>query len=208
MYAYKDLLELAGLTTRVYTLISTLHALPPVRDFVVDENQIALDGVSICVPERSVRSGSEKAAEILFDEEFDKLGLGGTDGSLMDPLKLVVKRGEHLMITGPVRVCFLSVITRHADRLSRPQNGVGKTAIARVLAGLWEAVGGQLRRPSRGVKGLFVVPQRAYMVVGTLRDQLRLYSLLLLTCMGINLNLFQNHLPTHVYAIPQGWWHR
>lgn len=48
---------------------------------------------------------------------------------------------------------------------------MGKTAIARVLAGLWEAVGGQLRRPSRGVKGLFVVPQRAYMVVGTLRDQ-------------------------------------
>lgn len=50
---------------------------------------------------------------------------------------------------------------------------MGKTAIARVLAGLWEAVGGQLRRPARGLKGLFVVPQRAYMVVGTLRDQLR-----------------------------------
>lgn len=41
-----------------------------------------------------------------------------------------------------------------------------------MLGGLWEAIGGQVRRPARGVNGLFVVPQRAYMVVGTLRDQL------------------------------------
>ncbi|KAF5334773.1 hypothetical protein D9611_012974 [Ephemerocybe angulata] len=31
MYAYKDLLELAGLTTRIYTLVSTLHQLPPLE---------------------------------------------------------------------------------------------------------------------------------------------------------------------------------
>lgn len=124
MYAYKDLLELAGLTTRVYTLISTLHALPPVRDFVPDEDQIALDGVSICVPERTARSGAEGQSgsgsgsgrnEVLFDgdEDFEKLGLSGTsgagsmDGSLMVPLKLVIKHGEHLMITGPVSYIFL-----------------------------------------------------------------------------------------------------
>lgn len=92
MYAYKDVLELAGLTTRVYTLISTLHALPPVRDFVVDEDKIALDRVRICVPERTVRG----------DDSDDKLGLSGTDGSLVEPLILVIKRGQHLMITGPV----------------------------------------------------------------------------------------------------------
>jgi len=51
------------------------------------------------------------------------------------------------------------------------QNGVGKTAIARVLAGLWQGEGRSVERPERGVKGVFVVPQRAYMVVGTLRDQ-------------------------------------
>ncbi|KAG8899648.1 hypothetical protein FRC01_010426, partial [Tulasnella sp. 417] len=49
---------------------------------------------------------------------------------------------------------------------------VGKTAIARVLAGLWKADGGEIERPERGEKGVFVVPQRAYMVVGTLRDQI------------------------------------
>lgn len=105
MYAYKDLLELAGLTTRVYTLISTLHALPPVREFTVKEDEIAFDGVSICVPERTLRNGgTEKSAQFSLDDADDEnLGLGGTDGSLMDPLRLVIKRGEHLMITGPVR---------------------------------------------------------------------------------------------------------
>lgn len=105
MYAYKDVLELAGLTTRVYTLISTLHALPPIRDFAVDEDQIAFDGVSVCIPERTIHN--EKTTDVLFDEDGDKLGLSGTDGSLMDPLKLVIKQGEHLMITGPVCQCLM-----------------------------------------------------------------------------------------------------
>ncbi|KAH9910508.1 P-loop containing nucleoside triphosphate hydrolase protein [Amylocystis lapponica] len=51
-------------------------------------------------------------------------------------------------------------------------NGVGKTAVARVLAGLWAAQGGgEVRRPA-GRQGVFVVPQRAYMVTGTLLDQI------------------------------------
>lgn len=111
MYAYKDLLELAGLTTRVYTLISTLHALPPVRDFVVDGNKIALDGVSICVPERTVRADKH---DVLDDSE-EQLGLSGTEGSLVEPLRLVIKRGEHLMITGPV--CSYQFLAIRATRV-------------------------------------------------------------------------------------------
>lgn len=51
------------------------------------------------------------------------------------------------------------------------QNGVGKTAIARVLAGLWAPESGTVSRPERGYNGVFVVPQRAYMVTGSLKDQ-------------------------------------
>jgi len=145
MYAYKDLLELAGLTTRVYTLLSTLHALPAIKDFV-ESDHIELNDVGISIPERKVRGAN------LFESEDSSSRNHGLGGSLMEPLKVVISAGDHLMITGP--------------------NGVGKTAIARVLAGLWESDGGVLRRPARGVSGLFVVPQKAYMVVGTLRDQI------------------------------------
>jgi hypothetical protein len=48
---------------------------------------------------------------------------------------------------------------------------VGKTAIARVLAGLWAVEDGKIIRPERGFNGVFVVPQRAYMVTGSLLDQ-------------------------------------
>ena len=58
MYAYKDLLELAGLTTRVYTLVSTLHQLPPLPDSTEFEGKegseerecIKLTNVSVRVP--------------------------------------------------------------------------------------------------------------------------------------------------------------
>jgi ATP-binding cassette, subfamily D (ALD), peroxisomal long-chain fatty acid import protein len=48
-------------------------------------------------------------------------------------------------------------------------NGVGKTAVARVLAGLWAAQAGSVSLPS--ADDIFVVPQRAYMVAGSLLDQ-------------------------------------
>ena len=126
MYAYKDLLELAGLTTRLYSFLSTLHSLPPLpMPSGLDGDAVALRHVDVGIP--------------------------GDSLVLVRDVSLSLAPGEHLMITG--------------------SNGVGKTAVARVIAGLWAARGdGEVVRPE-GLKGVFVVPQRAYMVSGTLLDQ-------------------------------------
>ncbi|KAG5644365.1 hypothetical protein DXG03_008662 [Asterophora parasitica] len=151
MYAYKDLLELAGLTTRLYTLLSTLHSLPSLPAHEIEAaGDISLSNVDVVVPTYS---------QDTLDDESES-GLSDSSHSfppLVKNLSLALKDGDHLMITG--------------------SNGVGKTAVARVLAGLWAPQGleADVRRPKDGEDGrksVFVVPQRAYMVTGSLLDQI------------------------------------
>ncbi|KAJ7671532.1 ABC transporter transmembrane region 2-domain-containing protein [Mycena polygramma] len=149
MYAYKDLLELAGLTTRIYTLLSTLHNLPRLPSSEADVDSITLSHVDVGVPPLP----TTVVPEVELDDALS-LELQPTAGSslLVKDLSFAVKEGEHLMITG--------------------SNGVGKTAVARVLAGLWAPQGATptVERPHSN--NVFVVPQRAYMVAGSLLDQM------------------------------------
>lgn len=160
MYVYKDLLELAGLTTRLYTLLSTLHNLPqPVLPLNADQEKIALHNVDVGVPTvapafvaaASSESSDLHSSEISLSEAEELTASKAASAVLVKCLSFELQSGEHLMITG--------------------SNGVGKTAIARVLAGLWAAQGGGSVSRQQGKKGVFVVPQRAYMVTGTLLDQ-------------------------------------
>jgi ATP-binding cassette subfamily D (ALD) long-chain fatty acid import protein len=76
--------------------------------------------------------------------------MGGEE--LIDSLSFVVRPGDHLLVTGP--------------------NGVGKSAVARIVAGLWPVYRGLVSRPrSQGTDGIMFLPQRPYLSTGTLRDQ-------------------------------------
>ncbi|KAK7472556.1 ATP-binding cassette long-chain fatty acid transporter pxa1 [Stygiomarasmius scandens] len=211
MYAYKDILELKGVTSRVAGLITELYAVGHNAPEETDENEeqdvIELRNVDVGVP----GSGSKKAtreyvpppqsqsrassmsssvpvsirsshrdSQIFtledMEEDVEDYATGEEDLSPEEHLlvrnltfRLQAGEGEHLMITG--------------------SNGVGKTAVARVLAGLWRGLNegssspleldedeesGVVIRPKdkdERRKALMVVPQRAYMPAGSLLDQ-------------------------------------
>uniref|UniRef100_A0A8C6QS70 ATP-binding cassette, sub-family D member 3 n=1 Tax=Nannospalax galili TaxID=1026970 RepID=A0A8C6QS70_NANGA len=87
---------------------------------------------------------------INFLFRFDHVPLATPNGDvLIRDLSFEVRSGANVLICGP--------------------NGCGKSSLFRVLGELWPLFGGRLTKPERGK--LFYVPQRPYMTLGTLRDQ-------------------------------------
>ncbi|KAL8688814.1 MAG: hypothetical protein Q9218_005365 [Villophora microphyllina] len=150
MYSLKDLSELAGYTSRVYSLISTLHrvhanAYTPPRH--THPELFSLGDVHGTVQKGYDGIRLENCPLIAPASLHQLPGV-----PLTEPLSFTLHAGAHTLVSGP--------------------NGAGKSSIARVVAGLWPTYRGLVSRPRfMGADGIMVLPQRPYLSIGTLRDQ-------------------------------------
>lgn len=99
---------------------------------------------------------SENVSTIKFKEErkieFDHLTLQtpNYEKVIVEDLSVNVPSGQGLLIVGP--------------------SGRGKSSLLRAIAGLWNSGSGSLVRPSS--EEILFLPQRPYIILGTLREQL------------------------------------
>ena len=89
----------------------------------------------------------EQAGETLAAEHVE---LRLPDGKpLLAPFHAAVRPGDSVLVTGP--------------------SGSGKSTLFRAIAGIWPFGGGRLRKPAAG---MLFLPQKPYLTIGTLREQL------------------------------------
>uniref|UniRef100_A0A668AMI9 ATP-binding cassette sub-family D member 3 n=1 Tax=Myripristis murdjan TaxID=586833 RepID=A0A668AMI9_9TELE len=141
--AGREMTRLSGFTARITELMKVLKELNAGKYERTMVSQQEKDKV-ILVP------GSGRIINTDNVIKFDHTPLATPNGDvLIRNLSFEVRSGTNVLVCGP--------------------NGCGKSSLFRVLGELWPLFGGQLTKPERGK--LFYVPQRPYMTLGSLRDQ-------------------------------------
>jgi ATP-binding cassette subfamily D (ALD) long-chain fatty acid import protein len=142
MYSIKDISKLTGLTDRVFTLLTVLHQVHAQEFNYGDEGSY-----------NSIKGTIQYHYNGLRFEKIDVIvpSSEGYEGvKLINKLDFSLKDHESLLILGA--------------------NGSGKTAIERIIAGLWPLYQGLLSKPNDD--DVFYLPQRPYFSNATLREQI------------------------------------
>ncbi|KAK6621774.1 ATP-binding cassette sub- D member 2 [Polyplax serrata] len=154
MSSYKEIVELVGYTSRVGEMLRVFNEAKE-GNYIKTTSNLSkttknLNGASL------VFENGRPVAKGLVIETTDGT-ISVTNVPIITPncdvvvrsLTLNVTPGQHILITGP--------------------NGCGKSSLFRILSGLWPVYNGKLCKPV--LRDMFYVPQRPYMSLGSLRDQ-------------------------------------
>ncbi|KAL3899843.1 MAG: hypothetical protein SGCHY_001757 [Lobulomycetales sp.] len=148
--AGRDLTRFSGFTHRVAEFFDTLESVNSgvyVRTMVGDNAKVAKS-----MDKKVVKKADQQGRHIIQPGmiKFDEVPIITPNGDmLVKKLNLCVKQGMNTLVTGP--------------------NGCGKSSLFRILGDLWPLFDGKLTKPTQSK--LFFVPQKPYLAVGTLRDQ-------------------------------------
>lgn len=150
----RELSHLAGYTSRVAELAKVLEDLNSgtfVRTQTASQDE---EGEGEVLPRIDPVNSRGEVIEIDDSEtpiiRFEEVPIVTPNGDvLVRDLTFEIKSGMNCLIAGP--------------------NGCGKSSLFRILGNLWPLCGGRLTRPR--VEHLFYIPQRPYLAIGTLRDQ-------------------------------------
>jgi len=117
------------------------------------EEAIQLDERSCHTQVFTLKETNDSSEQLLALSDFTlrtPLRSGGLQQTLVQDLNLTLSSGESMLIVG--------------------SSGIGKSSLLRGVAGLWRSGSGMVQRC--GTSSVFFMPQRPYMYLGTLREQL------------------------------------
>ncbi|XP_020286693.1 ATP-binding cassette sub-family D member 3 [Pseudomyrmex gracilis] len=141
--ASRELTRLAGFTVRVTEIKNVLDEL--------NAGKYVRTMISDCKNNAIGYPGGGRIVPRDNVIRFDHVALVTPNGDvLIKELSFEVKSGMNVLVCGP--------------------NGCGKSSMFRILGELWPVWSGTITKPPRGK--LFYIPQRPYMTLGTLRDQI------------------------------------
>lgn len=156
--AGRDLTRFAGYTWRVSELFNVLEDLSLHHRYQRTMISQGSSGNGIGISEVKTISEDDLNGKVIETDsseepfiEFEGVPIATPNGDVLLPeMTFRVDRGMNCMITGP--------------------NGCGKSSLFRILGSLWPLFGGKLTKPP--LDEIFYVPQKPYLPLGTLRDQI------------------------------------
>jgi len=140
--SYKRIQSVSGLTLRISELLRMIKR----KSTDTDEKEM----LALAAANTEKKGGPP---EVIEGDciSFKNVDIFSPTGNLLAKgLTFTVTKGTNVLISGP--------------------NGCGKSSLFRILGGLWPLCSGTMVKPKNSE--LFYVPQRPYMVPGTLRDQI------------------------------------